>query len=72
MFNKFVLNPVMMHLAGRKNWYASVIRHTGRRTGKTYATPVLAEQVASGFVARQDCRLQRIASNEGPLPRGTF
>jgi len=56
-FNKFVLNPVMMHLAGRKNWYASVIRHTGRRTGKTYATPVVAEQVASGFVV--------------PLPYGT-
>jgi deazaflavin-dependent oxidoreductase (nitroreductase family) len=45
-FNKYVLNPAMLHVAGRKHWYASVIRHTGRRTGKAYATPVVAELVA--------------------------
>ncbi|MBB2770982.1 MULTISPECIES: nitroreductase family deazaflavin-dependent oxidoreductase [Mycolicibacterium] len=56
-FNKYVLNPVMRLPAGRKHWYASVIRHTGRRSGKTYTTPVVAEQVADGFVI--------------PLPYGT-
>ena len=49
-FNKHVLNPVMLQLAGRKHWYASVIRHTGRRSGKQYATPVVAEKVAGGFL----------------------
>ncbi|ORW50665.1 nitroreductase/quinone reductase family protein [Mycolicibacterium peregrinum] len=56
-FNKHVLNPVMLHLAGRKHWYASVVRHTGRRTGKLYATPVVAEKVNGGFLL--------------PLPYGT-
>ena len=57
VFNKHVLNPVMMNLAGRKHWYAAVIRHTGRRSGKCYATPVVADRVADGFIL--------------PLPYGT-
>ncbi|MCV7348295.1 nitroreductase [Mycolicibacterium rhodesiae] len=57
MFNKHVLNPAMVHLAGRKHWYASAVRHTGRVTGKSYVTPVVAEQVADGFII--------------PLPYGT-
>ncbi|WP_458682756.1 PNPOx family protein [Prescottella equi] len=50
VFNKYVTNPLMMRLAGRKYWYASVIRHTGRRTGKTYDTPVVADPVTGGFI----------------------
>ena len=57
VFNKHILNPAMMRLAGRKYWYASVIRHTGRSTGKEYATPVVADRVEDGFVV--------------PLPYGT-
>ncbi len=57
VFNKHVLNPVMLRLAGRKYWYAAVIRHTGRRSGKSYATPVVADRVAQGFIV--------------PLPYGT-
>ncbi|MGW4122381.1 nitroreductase family deazaflavin-dependent oxidoreductase [Nocardia sp. NPDC004711] len=57
VFNKYVTNPVMMRLAGRRHWCASVIRHTGRRTGKPYATPVVAAPVAEGFLI--------------PLPYGT-
>lgn len=57
VFNKYLTNPLMMRLAGRKYWYASVIRHTGRRTGKTYETPVVAEPFTGGFVI--------------PLPYGT-
>ncbi|MBX8691215.1 nitroreductase [Mycobacterium sp. 20091114027_K0903767] len=56
-FNKHVLNPVMLHFAGRKHWYASVVRHTGRTSGKPYATPVVAEKVDGGFLV--------------PLPYGT-
>ncbi|HUH69305.1 MAG TPA: nitroreductase, partial [Mycobacterium sp.] len=47
----------MLRLAGRKHWYASAIRHAGRRSGKQYATPVVADRVADGFVI--------------PLPYGT-
>ncbi|MCV7222689.1 nitroreductase family deazaflavin-dependent oxidoreductase [Mycolicibacterium elephantis] len=56
-FNKYVLNPMMLRVAGRKHWYAGVIRHTGRRSGKRYATPVVADRVADGFIV--------------PLPYGT-
>ncbi|MGJ6123995.1 nitroreductase [Mycolicibacterium sp. Y3] len=49
-FNKHVLNPLMLHLAGRKHWYAGVIRHTGRRTGRTHRTPVVAVRVADHIV----------------------
>lgn len=56
-FNKHVLNPVMLYLAGRRYWYASVIRHTGRRSGRHFATPVVAVPVEDGFII--------------PLPYGT-
>jgi len=57
VFNKYVLNPAMLNLAGRKHWYAALIRHTGRRSGKHYATPVVADRFADGFIL--------------PLPYGT-
>lgn len=50
VFNKRLLNPLMLRLAGRKYWYASVIEHTGRSSGKKYATPVATEKVADGFI----------------------
>jgi deazaflavin-dependent oxidoreductase (nitroreductase family) len=56
-FNKYVLNPAMIHLAGRKHWYAAVIRHSGRRSGRSYVTPVVADRVTDGFII--------------PLPYGT-
>ena len=46
-FNKRLLNPAMMKLAGRRHWYAAVIRHKGRRSGREYATPVVAVPVAA-------------------------
>ncbi|OBG35856.1 nitroreductase [Mycobacterium sp. E3198] len=55
--NRHLLNPVMLRLAGHRHWYAAAIRHTGRRSGKQYATPVVAERVAGGFII--------------PLPYGT-
>ncbi|KKC05588.1 nitroreductase [Mycobacterium nebraskense] len=55
--NRHLLNPLMLRLAGRKHWYASVIHHAGRRSGKQYATPVVADRTDGGFVI--------------PLPYGT-
>ncbi len=57
VLNKYVTNPVMMTVAGREHWYAGVVRHTGRRSGKAYATPVVVEQVPDGVII--------------PLPYGT-
>lgn len=43
--NKYLLNPIMLRLAGRRYWYASLLQHTGRRSGKRYATPVVADRI---------------------------
>ena len=48
-FNRAVLNPAMMTLAGSSHWYASVIHHQGRASGRSYATPVVVEQAGSQF-----------------------
>lgn len=37
-------------LAGRRSWYAAAIRHTGRKSGKQYSTPVGAERIPDGFL----------------------
>ena len=48
--NKRFGNPAMMRLAGRRYFFAGVIRHTGRRSGREYATPIWAVPSADGFV----------------------
>lgn len=55
--NKYLLNPVMLLLAGKRFWYASTISHTGRRSGKTYVTPIVADRVGEHLYV--------------PLPYGT-
>ncbi|MGW4394181.1 nitroreductase/quinone reductase family protein [Amycolatopsis nivea] len=56
-FNKHILNPAMLRIAGRRFCYAGVVRHTGRRSGTAYATPVVADRTENGFLV--------------PLPYGT-
>jgi deazaflavin-dependent oxidoreductase (nitroreductase family) len=48
--NKHSLNPLMLHLAGRPHWYAAKVEHVGRRSGRHYATPVVAVPVEGGLV----------------------
>jgi len=48
--NKYLLNPFMVARAGRRNSYAAAIRHTGRKSGKQYATPVGVDRVQDGFI----------------------
>jgi len=55
--NKYLLNPLMLRLAGRRHWYASVIEHTGRRSGKPYRTPIVVDRVGEHVII--------------PLPYGT-
>jgi deazaflavin-dependent oxidoreductase (nitroreductase family) len=49
-FHHGVGNPLQMRSAGTPGTYASVIRHQGRRTGRTYQTPVWAVPTEDGFV----------------------
>lgn len=49
-FNKHLLNPLMLTLAGRRHWYASVIEHVGRNTGTVHRTPVVAIPTPTGLL----------------------
>jgi deazaflavin-dependent oxidoreductase (nitroreductase family) len=42
--------PTMMKLAGRRYFFAGIIRHSGRRSGREYATPVWAVPTFEGFL----------------------
>jgi deazaflavin-dependent oxidoreductase (nitroreductase family) len=48
--NKYSINRVMVNIAGVPHSPISLIRHTGRRTGKLYATPVIVEPLGDGLV----------------------
>lgn len=49
-FARTVVNPRMLRTAGRPGAQAAVIHHVGRRTGRSYRTPVVAEPTDDGFV----------------------
>jgi deazaflavin-dependent oxidoreductase (nitroreductase family) len=49
-FHRAVGNPVQMRTAGSAGRFASVLRHRGRTTGRTYETPVWAAPTEDGFV----------------------
>lgn len=49
-FSRSVVNPRMLKTAGTPGAYASVVEHVGRRTGRAYRTPVVAEPTDDGFV----------------------
>lgn len=53
---KSVINPLMLRFSGRSG-FSAIVHHVGRRSGKPYATPVIAHQ------SRQDVII--------PLPYGT-
>jgi deazaflavin-dependent oxidoreductase (nitroreductase family) len=48
--NKRIGNPAMMRLAGRRYFFAGVIRHKGRCSGREYATPIWAVPTTEGIV----------------------
>jgi deazaflavin-dependent oxidoreductase (nitroreductase family) len=48
--NHTVFNPLQMKSAGNAGSYASVVRHEGRKSGKTFETPVVAIPTDDGFV----------------------
>jgi deazaflavin-dependent oxidoreductase (nitroreductase family) len=43
-------NPRQLQSAGTRGAHASVLQHTGRKSGKQYQTPVTARWTADGFV----------------------
>lgn len=50
-FNRAVLNPIMLRVAGwRHGTYPAIVYHLGRRSGTPYRTPVVAQPIDGGFV----------------------
>ncbi len=48
-FNKHILNPVMLRIVPRTRIFA-VLEHRGRRSGKTYRTPIVVRPSPEGFL----------------------
>lgn len=48
--NKRFGNPTMMKLAGRRYFFAGIIQHRGRRSGREYFTPIWAVPTTDGFI----------------------
>lgn len=48
---KRTVNPLAMRVAQSGRGPFSVVRHVGRRSGRTYETPLIVATVADGFIA---------------------
>ena len=48
--NKRYTNPVMGLIAGKRCSPIALLQHTGRKTGRTYAIPIIAAPLPGGFV----------------------
>jgi len=46
VFNKYVTNKILIHIAGRSFGHFAILTHEGRRSGKKYRIPVIAEPPA--------------------------
>ena len=50
VFNKHVTNKLLIHISGKKFGHFAILSHTGRKSGKLYRIPIIAEPVENGFV----------------------
>jgi hypothetical protein len=50
VMNKLVTNKILIHIAGTRFGHFAVLTHTGRKSGKQYRIPIIAEPVEDGFV----------------------
>ena len=50
VMNKHVTNKLLIHIAGKKFGHFAILSHTGRKSGKVYQTPIIAEPIEGGFI----------------------
>jgi deazaflavin-dependent oxidoreductase (nitroreductase family) len=50
VMNKHVTNKLMIHIAGKRFGHFAILTHEGRKTGKRYRIPIIAEPAGEGFV----------------------
>lgn len=49
-FNKRFLNKMLIHISGKKFGHFVILTHTGRKSGKVYRIPIIAEPFQDGFI----------------------
>ena len=50
VINKVATNKIMIHICGKGFGHFAILTHVGRKSGKTYRIPIIAEPVQNGFV----------------------
>jgi hypothetical protein len=50
VMNKHFTNKLLIHISGKRFGHFAVLTHTGRKSGKLYRIPIIAEPVEEGFV----------------------
>ena len=50
VINKHVTNKILIHISGRKFGHFAILSHVGRKSGKLFRIPIIAEPIKNGFV----------------------
>ncbi|MBN2556416.1 MAG: nitroreductase family deazaflavin-dependent oxidoreductase [Anaerolineales bacterium] len=48
--NKYVTNKLLIRISGKHFGHFAILGHEGRKTGKPYAIPIIAEPIEGGFI----------------------
>ena len=55
VINKHVTNKLLIHISGKKFGHLAILSHAGRKSGKLYRIPIIAEPIENGFVIALTC-----------------
>jgi len=50
VLNKYATNRLLIHISGKRFGHLAILNHEGRKTGKIYRIPIIAEPVENGFM----------------------
>lgn len=50
VLNKHVTNKILIHISGKNFGHFAILSHVGRKSGKLYRIPIIAEPIKNGFV----------------------
>jgi len=50
VMNKYFTNKVLIHVSGKRFGHFAILSHVGRKSGKLYRIPIIAEPIENGFV----------------------
>src|SRR5919199_4394139 len=72
-FNKYIFNRLMLRFAGSSRSRFAVVRHVGRRSGRSYETPIIVAPLGTDVVValtygpRVDWYRNLLATGDGAL-----